>query len=133
MTTADTPTAIAQIEHIALRTTDIQRLRDFYTHNLGAAATPPTTDGNDERPCSLDLCGVRLELIHAREPGPREPQRHRLAQIGFALGSANAVDHLTARLAAAGHHVIEPAHRSTDGRYHSAVLDPDGNHLELTV
>jgi predicted enzyme related to lactoylglutathione lyase len=37
-------------------------------------------------------------------------------------------------MAAAGHRVLEPPHRTGElGRYESVVLDPDGNRLKLTV
>jgi lactoylglutathione lyase len=55
-------------------------------------------------------------------------------QLGFALGSADAVDELTKVLAAAGDRVLEPPHRDDElGRYESVVLDPDGNRVKLTV
>jgi predicted enzyme related to lactoylglutathione lyase len=54
--------------------------------------------------------------------------------LGFALGSADAVDELTRVLAAAGHRVLEPPHRTDKlGRYESVVVDPDGNRLKLMV
>ena len=57
-----------------------------------------------------------------------------LAHLGFALGSADAVDELSRVIAAAGHRVLEPPHRAGElGRYESVVLDPDGNRLKLTV
>ena len=57
-----------------------------------------------------------------------------LAHLGFALGSADAVDEFSRAIAAAGHRVLEPPHRAGElGRYESVVLDPDGNRLKLTV
>jgi lactoylglutathione lyase len=54
--------------------------------------------------------------------------------LGFALGSADAVDELTRVISAAGHRVIEWPHRTGEpGRYESVVLDPDGNRVRLTV
>ncbi len=57
-----------------------------------------------------------------------------LLHLGFALGSADAVDELSGVIAAAGHRVLEPPHRVGElGRYESVVLDPDGNRVKLTV
>lgn len=84
----------------------------------------------------LDFCGVGLELRQSPaspDQSDGECPRPSRQQIAFALGSADAVDGLSARLAAAGHPVLEPPHRSKAGCYQSAVLDPDGNHIELTV
>jgi lactoylglutathione lyase len=127
---------VAQIEHIALATTDLEGLCDFYGR-FGAVSSPPGVDpGTGLRSCSLDFCSVRLELL--------EQSRSRdaagnvissgLVYLGFALGSADAVDELTGVLAAAGHRVLEPPHRAGElGRYESVVLDPDGNRLKLVV
>ena len=127
----------AQVEHIALATNDVERLCDFY-RQLGAMASPVATDpGTGLRSCVLDFCGVRLELFE--RPGGRKPtagteRLPRLSHVGFALGSADAVDELSRVIDAAGYRVLEPPHRTGElGRYESVVLDPDGNRLKLTV
>ena len=129
--------AVAQIEHIALATSDVERLCDFY-QLLGATASPPSADpGTGLRSRALDFCGVRLELFE--RPGRREGAvgdvlAPGLMHIGFALGSADAVDELSRVIATAGHGVLERPHRTGElGRYESVVLDPDGNRLKLTV
>jgi lactoylglutathione lyase len=128
---------IAQIEHIALATSDIERLRDFY-RQLGAAASPPATDpGTGLRTCVLDFCGVRLELVERpgrREDAVGEVLAPGLMHLGFVLGSADAVDELSRIIARAGHRVLKRPHRAGElGRYESVVLDPDGNRVKLTV
>jgi lactoylglutathione lyase len=126
---------VAQIEHIALATSQLESLCDFY-RRLGGMALPLSPNAGDHLPgCVLDFCGVRLEVVevhsrHAAADG-RPP---RLRHIGFALGSADAVDELSRVLGAAGHRVLEPPHRAGElGRYESVVLDPDGNRLKLGV
>ncbi|HJR93907.1 MAG TPA: VOC family protein [Gaiellaceae bacterium] len=129
--------ALAQIEHIALATSDLERLCDFY-RQLGASASPTSTAPDTGlRTCVLDFCGIRLEVFEregsseGEAGGDRSP---RLLHLGFALACADAVDELTRVLAAAGHRVLEPPHRAGElGRYESVVLDPDGNRLKLTV
>ena len=128
---------LAQIEHIALATSDLERLCDFY-RQLGALASPSSTDPDTGlRSCVLDFCGVRLEVFERRGSGEGvvgDEQSPGLLHLGFALESADAVDELTRVLAAAGHRVLEPAHRGgVLGRCASVVLDPDGNRLKLTV
>jgi lactoylglutathione lyase len=127
--------AIAQIEHIALATNDLERLRHFY-QQLGAVASPPCSDPETGvRSCVLDFCGVRLELFERPASGAADVRRAPgLVHLGFALGSADAVDELSLVIDRAGHRVLEPPHRSGGlGRYESVVLDPDGNRLKLTV
>jgi lactoylglutathione lyase len=128
---------VAQIEHIALATNDLERLRDFYLQ-FGAVAAPPSTNAHSGlRSCVLDFCGVRLELLE--RPGNGEGvagdgRSPGLLHLGFALGSADAVDELSGVIAAAGHRVLERPHRSGElSRYVSVVLDPDGNRVKLTV
>jgi lactoylglutathione lyase len=128
---------VAQIEHVALATDDAERLCDFYRH-LGATALPLCTDPDTGlRSCVLDFCGVRLELFErpgSHEGAAGDGRSSRLVHIGFALGFADAVDELSRVIAAAGHRVLEPPHRTGElGRYESVVLDPDGNRLKLTV
>ena len=129
--------AVAQIEQIALATNDVECLCDFY-RLLGAATSPPSTDPDTGvRSCMLDFYGVRLELLELpgrRDTYGRQRQLTGLGHIGFALGSADAVDELSRVIAAAGYRVLEPPHRAAElGRYESVVVDPDGNRVKLTV
>lgn len=128
---------VAQIAHIALVTNDVECLGDFY-RQLGAAASPPSTDpGTGLRTCVLDFCGVRLELFERPgrpEGAVGEVLAPGLMHLGFALGSADAVDELSRVMARAGHRVLEWPRRVGElGRYESVVLDPDGNRVKLTV
>jgi lactoylglutathione lyase len=128
---------VAQIEHIALATSDLDCLFDFY-QQLGAVASPPCTDPDTGlRSCGLDFCGVRLELFERsgrHEGAAGDGPSSGLLHLGFALGSADAVDECSRVIAAAGHRVLEAPHRTDElGRYESVVLDPDGNRLKLMV
>jgi lactoylglutathione lyase len=128
---------LAQIEHIALVTSDLERLSAFYGQ-LGAVASPPSTDLNTGlRTCVLDFFGIRLEVFERRGGGEGvtdDEGSPGLLHLGFALESADAVDELTSVIAAAGYRVVQPPRRAGElGRYESVVLDPDGNRLKLTV
>lgn len=135
MSDAPCPT-LAQIEQVALATGDVECLRDFY-QRLGPVASPPSTDPDTGfRSCELDFCGVRLVLFERPVGRERTPDDRfsGLVHLYFALGSADAVDEFSTALAAAGHRVLEPPHRTGElDRYESVVLDPDGNRLTLTV
>jgi lactoylglutathione lyase len=125
---------IARIDRLVLRTAQLKQLRAFYAGQLGAHASSVYQRTDGERGVVLDFCGVGLELIETLQgrgrPNGLEPCDVRMV---FALGSADAVDTLATRLAAAGHRVIEQPHRAGDDGYRSVVLDPDGNHVGLTV
>ena len=128
---------VAQLGQIALTTDDIEGLCDFY-RLLGGVASPPCIDRESGlQSCILDCCGVRLELLERPDHGDGaavDGQSSRLVYLGFALGTADAVDELSVVIAAAGYRVLEPPRRTCDvGCYESVVLDPDGNRLRLTV
>lgn len=128
---------MAQIEHVALATRNLESLCDFY-RRLGGVALPLAPDPlGGPLGCSLDFCGVRLEVFErsrSRDAAPEDGRSPRLLYLGFALRSADAVDELSRVLTEAGHRVVEQPHRAGElGRYESVVLDPDGNRLKLSV
>lgn len=130
---------MARIEHVALWTQDVARLRDFYVRHFGArAGAPYRNDRNDFDSCFLEFeGGSRLEIMRTGQleltvaaPGT---QRLGLTHLAIAVGSEERVDALTRELAAAGHAVLDGPRRTGDGYYESVVLDPDGNRMEITV
>jgi lactoylglutathione lyase len=127
------------IEHAAIWTADLERLRAFYERYFGARGGgryENASTGFSSYFLELDG-GARLELMQmASIPASRDDpieQATGLAHLAFALGSETAVDELAARLAADGYRVLDGPRRTGDGYYEAAVLDPDGNRLELTV
>jgi lactoylglutathione lyase len=128
---------VAQLGQIALATDDVQGLRDFY-RLIGGVPSPPSLDRESGlQSCTLDFCGVRLELIERPNDGKGEAvdgQSSALVYLSFALGTADAVDDLSEVIAAAGYRVLERPRRTCEGGcYESVILDPDGNRLKLTV
>jgi lactoylglutathione lyase len=125
-----------RIEHVALWTRDLERLRDFYERWFGAEA-----GDRYENPAhgftSYFLAfetGARLELMRMDSiPDGVPAQATGLAHFAVSVGSEARVDELTAELAAAGVEVLDGPRRTGDGYYESVVLDPDGNRVELTV
>jgi lactoylglutathione lyase len=128
---------VARLDHAAVWTADLERLRTFYERYLDARAGPLYENpAHGFRSYFLDLGGVRLELMQMATVGERPPgkeQRLGFAHLAFALGSEEAVDALTVRLADDGYTVLDAPRRTGDGYYESVVADPDGNRLELTV
>lgn len=125
-----------RIEHVALWTRDLERLRNFYQRYFGAVANAGYYNPRREfRSCFLVLgSGARVELMNAPQLAEAAAQpRVGLAHISMSLGSREAVDALTARLREDGHPVIDGPRVTGDGYYESVVLDPDGNRVELTV
>lgn len=130
---------MARIEHVALWTRELERLRDFYVRHFGARAGVPYRNpakGFDS--CFLEFDGgARLELMrtsqHELAGAPPGAQRHGLTHLALAVGSEARVDELTRALQAEGHRVLDGPRRTGDGYYESVVLDPDGNRIEITA
>ena len=126
-----------RIEHTALYVEDLEAARAFFETYLGAASN----DGYHNAKTGFRSYfltfdgGARLELMHRpqMEASPKTPHRTGYAHIAFALGSAEAVDRMTARLRADGYEVISEPRTTGDGYYESCVLDREGNTIELTV
>lgn len=55
------------------------------------------------------------------------------AHLSFALGSKEAVDELTARLAADGYETLSGPRTTGDGYYESSILGFEGNQIEVSI
>lgn len=142
----DEPIA-ARIAHVALWTRDVERLerlRAFYERHFGArtGAAYHSTRQPGFVSYFLELAGgAQLELMTLPatssvpdvEPSDPAAPRPGYAHIALSLGSAGAVDAMTARLARAGVPVRSAPRWTGDGFYESVVADPDGNLVELTA
>jgi lactoylglutathione lyase len=125
------------IAHVALWTSRIEVLVDFYARFFGASPGAPYRSAT--RPFESRFLsfgdGARLELMRlpALAPPAGPDPRVGLAHVAISVGSPEAVDRLTEALRAAGHEVRSGPRRTGDGYYESVVLDPDGNVVEITA
>jgi lactoylglutathione lyase len=117
--------ASPMIEHVALWTDDLERLREWYEHWFGAQASELYT--NEQTGFSSYFLqfdgGARLELM--RMPGQDTGLR---AHLAVSLDSKERVDEMASLIGA-----VEGPRTTGDGYYEAVVLDPDGNRVELTV
>ncbi len=126
-----------KIEHVALWTPDLERVRTFYERYFDVSAGEKYV--NPEKDFSSYFLefesGTRLELMHTPnvDPSsdPRPPAGY--AHIAVSVGSEHAVDTLTERLRDDGYPVRGEPRWTGDGYYESVVCDPDGNRIEITV
>jgi lactoylglutathione lyase len=120
-------------------TEHLEALKAFYETYFGARAGDKYTNPNKgfESYFLSFSSGARLELM--RMPGipasrdDPEAQFTGYIHLALAVGSEAEVDRLTARLAQDGYRVLDGPRRTGDGYYESAVLDPDGNRVEITI
>ncbi len=126
-----------QIEHVAVYVADLEEARGFFETYFGARAGAlyhNQKTGFRSYFLSFDD-GARLEIMD--KPG-LVADEHALSRRGYAhvamsVGSAAAVDELTARLKADGCEVLSGPRTTGDGYYESCVLCLDGLQLEITV
>ena len=127
------------IEHIAIWTHDLERLRSFYeTYFGGTANTKYVNPRKRFESYFLTFAdGARLELMQMRSvPLSRndiEQQFTGYIHVAFSAGSREAVDALTERLGRDGYRILGGPRTTGDGYYESSVLDPDGNRIEITI
>jgi lactoylglutathione lyase len=128
---------VVYIEHVAVWTSDLEGLKVFYETYFQATAGPKYV--NPKRGFESYFLtfanGARLELMRlpALRPGEGEGPQGGYAHIAFAVGSAEVVDSLTARLRGDGYRVVDGPRWTGDGYYESVVVDPAGNRVEITI
>ena len=127
-----------RIEHIAIWTKELERLKQFYMTYFGAQAGEKYVNPNHQFE-SYFLAfesGARLEIM--RMPTVPDTLNDPMKQftgfihLALSVGSKEAVDALTAQLKNDGYAVMDGPRHTGDGYYESCVLDPDGNRLEIT-
>lgn len=129
-----------RIDHLALWTPDLERLRAFYECYFDARSGPlyrsRTRPGFTSYFLAFPTGDSRLELMslpESRGSSERAAAQRGLAHFAVAVGARRAVDALVARLAADGCVIISEPRVTGDGYYEAVVEDPDGNLVEITA
>ena len=119
-----------QIEHVAVWTKDLERLKAFYERYTN----------QDKKFESYFLkfdSGARLELMSMPGvPATKDDKNKQFTgfiHLAFSTGSKEQVDKLTSRLQQDGYAIADGPRHTGDGYYESVVFDPDGNRIEITI
>lgn len=128
-----------KIEHIAIWTNDLNRLKAFYEKYFGAQSNSLYTNEKKQFQSyflSFDS-GARLEIMQRTDieiPNHISKKMYTgYAHIAVSVGSEKKVDDLTKKLREDGYQILGEPRRTGDGYYESVVTDPDGNRVEITV
>ena len=126
-----------KLTHFAIWTNNLEGMKDFYCRYFGGTVGPKYHNVNRgfqsyfvrfEGDAALELM-----TLPALAPSAGQGNRVGYAHMAFALGSKERVDALTAQLEQDGYTVASRPRTTGDGYYESAVLDPDGNIVELVA
>ena len=127
---------VKMLDHIALVTDDIERLKEFYTRYFDGAAEPNWTDGTAEI-CFINFeNGTKIELQKKEHPERIDKDREKIygiAHLAFLAKSRTEVREKTKRLIDAGIALRSQPTAYGEDFFESSFFDPDGNVVELTV
>jgi len=126
-----------KLVHIAIWTNQLEVLKDFYERFFAGKAGELYEDITENIICCYVYFpeGSKLELLqapHIRERAYKKTDRTKgFTHLAFDAGSKEKVDAITVEIEKAGYEIEKPARMITEWFYESAVLDPDGNIIEI--
>ena len=127
-----------KIEHIAIWTSNIERMKDFYLEFFDL-----TSNEKYYNPTKLFSSyflsfnsGARIELMHRPDVSElinNTGTKLGLTHFAISVGSKEKVDQLTEEIRNRGYEIIGEPRTTGDGYYESVISDPEGNHVEITI
>ena len=128
-----------KIDHIALWTTNLEGLRNFYIHYFDASSNEIYYNHSKEfRSYFLSFdgdCSLEIMEMPNIPKTKNNPLKQFIGLIHFAIkvGSIAEVNRLTEVLKKDGFKVVGEPRTTGDGCYESVILDPDGNRVEIVA
>ena len=128
------------LDHAAIWTNDLERLKDYYVKYFNAVANDKYYNPakNFESYFLAFESGTRLELM--KRPAIPEnkndtivAQHTGLIHLAFGVATMEEVDSKAMELQDAGFRILSGPRRTGDGYYEFETLDPDNNRLEVTT
>jgi lactoylglutathione lyase len=124
-----------KINHVALYTLDLERMKTFYETYFNAVPNQgyhnKTTDLRTYFLTFEDNTSLEIMTRPALEQVISSPLATGYIHLAFSVGSKDKVDALTSSLEHAGYTVMSRPRTTGDGYYESCILDPDGNQIEI--
>ena len=128
-----------KIDHIAIWTTNLEGLRNFYIHYFDASSNEKYYNHSKEfssyfisfdGDCSLEI--MEMPIIPKTKNNPLK-QFTGLIHFALKVGSRAEVNRTTKILKKDGFKVVGEPRTTGDGSYESVILDPDGNRVEIVA
>ena len=128
------------LEHVAIWTNDIERLKSFYCTYFDGVANEKyfNPNKNFESYFIHFASGARLEIM--QKPGiPNNlndtvnTQHTGIIHLAFGVDTMQQVEEKAKTFAAAGYPILSGPRKTGDGYYEFETLDPDNNRLEVTT
>jgi lactoylglutathione lyase len=127
------------IEHIAIWTNDIEKMKSFYCRYFNATAGGKY-ENKEKQFQSYFLSfekGPRLELMQMISVPDSINDIYKqftgLIHFAVSVGSEEKVNALTQQLISDGYELIDGPRWTGDGYYESVILDPEQNRIEITI
>ncbi|WP_428426589.1 VOC family protein [Pararhizobium sp.] len=126
-----------RIAHVALWTTDLDRLCRFWADIFGATVGDLYESARRPGFSSRFLYlkdGPSIEVMQGPwiDAQGEQSERRGYAHLALSLGSREAVDALATKAVALSI-LLSPARMTGDGFYEAVLSDPDGNPIEITA
>ena len=130
---------MARLDHLALYTTKLEVLRDFYLRYFKATSNEKYLNPRKgfasyflsfEGESRLEI--MQKDSVQDGNAGEK-PEYLGFTHVAFSVGDEKEVNQLTERLRADGYSVIGEPRTTGDGYYESVILDPDGNRVEIVA
>lgn len=128
-----------KIEHLAIYTRDLEKMRAFYEKYFEAKAGEQYHNST-KKFTSYFLSfenGCRLELMQKptvlKNKNDINQEFEGLIHFAISVGSKEKVNALTEEIRKEGYAVIGEPRTTGDGYYESVILDPENNRIEITI
>ena len=128
------------LEHVAIWTTRLEPLKEYYIKYFGAVANEKYT--NEQKQFSSYFLsfgsGARLEImampnIPANHNDTIVAQHQGIIHLAFGVDTLQEVDDKARQLENDGFAILSGPRKTGDGYYEFETLDPDNNRLEVTA
>lgn len=128
-----------KIDHLALWCDDIEKMREFYTKYFNCKSNAKYYNSKKQFSSyflSFDDGGSRIELMNRNDIN-KEPTKRGfikgIAHFDIEVKDKQTVDSLYELLEKDGYTIESQPRTTGDGYYELAILDPEGNYVEISA